>query len=95
MISLDTVSSAEFEACLQEIFHLVVSDGKFPFTLSQVSPLGTVVPEAKRTPFSVTFLAATPIRLPQAIYRLENEKLGTLDVFLVQISPTEVEAVFN
>ena len=95
MISLDTISRSEFEARLHEIFSLVLHDGTFPLTLAQVRGAGTGMPEAKREPFALTFKAEKPIRLPQGIYRLQNETLGTLDLFLVQTSPTEAEAVFN
>ncbi len=95
MITLDTVSSSEFEACLSEIFSLVLIDGKFPLKLAQVSPLGGASPESKRKPFSITLKAEHPIRLPQGIYRLENDNLGSFEVFLVQTTPTEAEAVFN
>jgi len=95
MLSLDTVTSADFEARLHETFHLVLHDGKFPFQLVAVRPLGSAAPGAKRTPFAITLRAAMAIQLPQATYRLENEIMGALDVFLVQHAPAEVEAVFN
>lgn len=95
MISLDTVSRSEFEARLQEIFALVLSDGKFPLTLAEVRYLGGSAPAAKREPFALTLKADKAIKLPQATYTLENETMGTMELFLVQISPTEIEAVFN
>ena len=95
MLSLDTVTSADFEARLHETFHLVLHDGKFPFELVGVRPLGAAGPDAKRKPFAITLRANQPIRLPQATYRLENETLGALELFLVQHAPNEVEAVFN
>lgn len=95
MISLDTISSSEFEACLQEIFSLVLSDGKFPLQLDKVSLVTGSHPDAKRAPFTLTFKSAHPIRLPQSIYTVEHERLGAMEIFLVQSSPTEVEATFN
>jgi hypothetical protein len=95
MLSLDTVTSADFEARLHETFHLVLHDGKFPFELVAVRPLGSAGPDARRKPFAITLRANQSIRLPQSTYRLENEMLGALDIFLVQHAPNEVEAVFN
>jgi hypothetical protein len=95
MLSLDTVTSADFEARLHETFHLVLHDGKFPFELIAVRSLGGSAPGARRAPFAITLRAAKSIRLPQATYRLENESLGPLEIFLVQHAPAEVEAIFN
>ena len=54
----------------------------------------------KREPFSLVFRAGSPqFYLPQRIYRLEHEKLGALELFLVPIGPDEngmrFEAIFN
>jgi hypothetical protein len=95
MLSLDTVTSTDFEARLHETFHLVLHDGKFSFELVAVRPLGGAAPGAKRKPFAITLRASQSIRLPQATYRLENEVLGPIDIFLVQHAPAEVEAIFN
>lgn len=95
MIALDTVAPSQFEARLQETFFLVLKDGKFPLQLVEVRHLRKPSPDAPRQPFATLWRSATPIRLPQATYRLENEQLGAMDVFLVQITPTDIEAIFN
>lgn len=95
MITLDTVTVSEFEARLHEIFSLVVSDGKFPLELARVTPLGGSHGEAKRKPFSILFKAPHPIRLPQGIYPLENDVMGIIEIFIVQTSHTELEAIFT
>ena len=38
-----------------------------------------------RAPFSLIFRSATPVVLPQKLYRLKNVDMGALDVFLVPI----------
>jgi hypothetical protein len=53
-----------------------------------------------REPFSLLFRAmAAEFHLPQGMYRLEHEKFGALDIFLVPVGPDEkgmrLEAVFN
>lgn len=95
MLSLNNVTQAQFEARTQETFQLILKDGSWPLKLVQVRPAGSAAPTAIRPPFALTFRSETPIRLPQAIYRLENAHLGPMEIFLVQSSPTEVEAVFS
>lgn len=45
-----------------------------------------------RAPFSVVFHGPLNPVLPQGIYRLEQERLGALDLFIVPIGPDEPEA---
>ena len=58
-----------------------------------------VPPERPRAPFSVVFLGPRDPVLPQRIYRLEHDELGTLDLFLVPIGRDDAgvryEAVFT
>ena len=54
-----------------------------------------------RRPFSVLFHGPLDPVLPQAIYRLEQERFGALELFLVPVGPDEAatamryEAVFG
>ncbi len=54
---------------------------------------------SKRRPFSILFRAPKETNLPQGIYQVEHEKMGTLELFLVPIMPDEngnlYESVFN
>ena len=72
------------------------------------SPLEAVLYEVKRhephpgprsEPFSALFRGALRPILPQGIYRVEYEAMGTLEIFLVPIGPDaqgmRYEAVFN
>jgi hypothetical protein len=95
MISLDTVTHADFEACLHETFDLLLVDGTFPLKLTALRKLGSPAPGAKRDPFALTFQSAKPIRLPQGTYQLKNDHIGEMEIFLVQHEPTEVEAIFS
>jgi Domain of unknown function (DUF6916) len=56
-------------------------------------------PPGRRPGFSLTFQCAEPRPMPQAIYRLEHDRLGTLEVFVVPLGPHQggmrYEAVFN
>ena len=52
-----------------------------------------------RPPFSLVFLGKDPRVLPQRLYRLEHEELGTLTIFLVPVGKDAegvlYQAVFN
>jgi hypothetical protein len=72
------------------------------------SPLEVVLYEVKRhephpgprqEPFSAFFRGPRNSILPQRIYQMEHDRLGTLEIFLVPIGPDAqgmgYEAVFN
>jgi hypothetical protein len=56
-------------------------------------------PRGNGRPFSLIFRGPRNALLPQAIYRLEHDAMGALDLFLVPIGPDPqglcYEAVFN
>jgi hypothetical protein len=55
----------------------------------------------RKQPFSILLRIPREIRtiLPQSIYRVEHDQLGTMEIFLVPVGPDEsgmrYEAVFN
>ncbi len=75
------------------------------------APLEVVLQQVKRheehpgprsQPFSIFFFQEAPrLILPQSIYQLEHEAMGTIEVFLVPVGPDPqrrgmvYEAVFN
>ena len=54
---------------------------------------------SKRRPFSILFRGPKDTNLAQGIYKVEHDKMGTVELFLVPIMPDEngnlFEAVFN
>jgi hypothetical protein len=81
----------------------------FRISFGGESPLEAVLFEVKRheehdgprkQPFSVYFRTSSsgPV-LPQRIYQVEHDQMGTMDIFLVPIGPDgqgmRYEAVFN
>ncbi len=98
MLDLATVTCQEFAACLDQDFDIVFTDGTVSVRLSEARPLG-VRPESIREPFSLAFVAARPLRLPQNIYKMRHPQLGEMEIFLVQIAAgatsSTFEAVFN
>ena len=53
----------------------------------------------RKQPFSLYFRSSQRGALPQAIYQVEHEKMGPMEIFLVPIGPDaqgmRYEAVFN
>jgi hypothetical protein len=58
-----------------------------------------MAPRGVRPPFSLMFLAARPLILPQRIYRMEHDRLGEVAIFLVPVGKdaegVHYQAVFN
>ena len=48
-----------------------------------------------RAPFSLVFRGGPDPPVEQRIYRVEHEKLGELDIFLVPIAVDRYEAIFT
>ena len=95
MLDLAKAELEMFAPLVKQGFDVVLTDGRWPLTLEAVRPLGEGHPGAMRKPFALQFRSAQPMRLPQGIYRLENAQLGAMEIFLVQTSPSEAEAIFN
>jgi hypothetical protein len=99
---LDTVTVDTFAPHVGQIFYLQISDTeRMAVTLLAAEALGEkrVVAGSKRAPFSLLF-RVPPGRVPgQRVYRMENEKLGALEIFLVPITPDaegpRLEAIFS
>ena len=84
---------ASFEECLREPFRLRLDDGAaVQLELAEVTGAGP-------GSFSAIFRGAPDFYTPQRIWRLEHDRLGELDLFLVPLQPDEhgsrFEAVFN
>lgn len=91
----------DFAGRVGEIF--VVSDEGGPavaLTLTEAELLRTgTPPPSGRPPYSLTFVAEDERMLPQRIYRIEQEALGEITLFLVPIGKDErgisYQALFN
>lgn len=77
---------------------------RIPFDSSKAAELELIeVVEARSTSrqqqFSVFFRGPLEYRLPQATYRMEHEKMGEIDLFIVPVAREpegfRYEAVFN
>lgn len=95
-VSLDAVTADDFKARVGEAFRLSLPDGRLDLRLASVRRAGQSGREGGA--FALLFVAPPGPWLPQAIYPLANEHLGTLEIFVVPIGPAEggngYEAVF-
>jgi len=98
---LDALETADFAPHVGGTFGLRLPSGEtLELTLLQVDAHPHLPPApARGQGFSVVFRSARPGHLPQGIYRLDHERMGTLELFLVPIGPRDggmcYEAVFN
>jgi len=68
--------------------------------LTEATPLNPAfAPRGARPPFSLIFVAAGPLILPQRIYRMVHEVLGEVAIFIVPVGKdaegVHYQAVFN
>ncbi len=99
MLALDQVDLSTFAPHVGETFEAVFTDGRLPFTLAEIRPLGPARPGVTREPFALTFHAPPQHRFPQHTYRHEHPTLGPKELILDQVSVTpqaaHLEAVFS
>lgn len=99
---LETFTMETFQPRLGEVFYFVIDgDNRLPTKLTEVSPWGPGAAAGRdRIPFSLVFTTVpqNPL-LPQMIYRVENENMEPMELFLAPIGPDErgmrYEAVFT
>jgi hypothetical protein len=80
-------------------FEIALKDATLNVRLVEVDSLGAPR-TGNREPFTLRFRAANgSVRLPQRIYEVSNNQLGTMEIFLVHIRADSIgadfEAVFN
>jgi len=95
------LTAAQFAAQLNTKFHVRV-DAPRPIELELVEVKGwrgNTDAQREMERFSVFFKGPADILMPQNVYPLEHEQLGTFDIFLVPVARDEsgfaYEAVFN
>jgi hypothetical protein len=97
MIALDQLTHVLCEPCTGQVFTCV--EPAFSLTLMEVALLGAARIGSVRRPFSLRFQGAPSLRIPQQIYRVENERLGPMEIFIVQTGvdrdASHFEAIFS
>ena len=91
--SLEALTAADFRDVLGTRFLLTASppDGDTPVTfqaeLVNVTEHPNGNPDVSRAPFSLLFHGPLQPVLPQGIYRLEQERFGAVELFIVPVGP--------
>jgi hypothetical protein len=99
--ALNALDAGDFEGRRGETFRMRTAAGTQDLVLVDVTRLAFAAraPESGRDAFSLVFRSPQPSHVPQAIYALEHEGLGVLELFLVPIGPRDggmcYEAIFN
>ena len=91
---LDALTLEDFRPLLHDRVRIAPDDAPaFEVELVEV----TEIPREPggRVPFSLVFRGGPNPPLPQRIYRMEHEKLGELDIFIVPIAADRYQAVFS
>ncbi len=96
---LNSLTKESWSPYLEQEFQLHIENAKpLSMTLVEVTGLGDK-PGQTREPFSLIFSGPEDLLLDQAIYPLQHEELGSLDIFLVPVGPgregMHYEAVFT
>ena len=89
----------DFDGCVGQLFTLDAEGAAYPLTLIAADRLTSTATVGDREAFSVVFRGASSPVLEQRIYRISNDVLGEMDLFIVPIGPDDegmrYEAVFS
>lgn len=89
-MELDKVCSADFAAHQGSTFRLS-HDAEFLFDVELIEVTETRGGHlGRRLPFSLIFRGPSTPFVAQMIYRLEHERMGAMELFLVPIGPDEL-----
>ncbi len=97
---LESLTIDTFSGRVGEQFRIVVDEQhELRTELIEVHRWGTDADQRRqRVPFTLVFRGPGPVVLPQRIYPVEHDELGTMEIFLVPIGPDgesmKYEAVF-
>ncbi len=84
---LDKLAKADFEKCLNQKFLIHVAEEE-PLETELIEVSGLVAADDgpdRREPFSLVFRGPADLSLQQGIFKIENESLGSLELFVVTI----------
>ena len=98
---LDKLTQENFEKCLNQKFLIHVSD-QDPLETELIEVQRLEPPDDdpdRRPPFSLIFRGPADASLQQSVFKLENETMGEIEIFLVTLGPDDEglrhEAIFN
>jgi hypothetical protein len=94
MENLESLSAGSFTEHLGTVFRLRAgADEPLPLELVEVQRASyaddpaAVGPSGRREPFTLSFRGPRSPYARQAIHRLEHDRMGTLEIFLVPLGP--------
>lgn len=83
---LDQLTPADFNPRIGEVFRLAPEEGDaVDAVLTEVTEQGAAPGEGQRAPFSVLFTAPAGSTAPQGTFTVDNDGLGSLELFLVPV----------
>lgn len=100
-VMVDKLTVQAFRRHLNERFDIRLGAEEQTVTLElvEVSELDDSYGSPREAPFSLIFRGPQQFYLPQQIYTLRHEVMGSMDIFLVPIRPDEhgmrAQAIFN
>ncbi|MEM7357217.1 MAG: hypothetical protein AAF657_40760 [Acidobacteriota bacterium] len=86
---LEQLTKDDFEKCLHQTFTVQV-EGHGPLETELIEVRSLVAPATDwehRQPFSLIFRGPMDVPLQQGIFRVDNEAMGSLEIFLVTNGP--------
>jgi hypothetical protein len=96
---IDTFTHETFAGRVGEPFRIHLDDGSSIETRLASARTWGGEQSRGRTPFTLTFHGPLSPTLPQRIYRMEHDGIGTFELFLVPVGPEggamQYEAVFS
>ncbi|MGW5237396.1 DUF6916 family protein [Monashia sp. NPDC004114] len=93
MTDLGTMTVSDFSPLLNDRFTIRTEKQSFDALLVEVNEISRE--PGGRAPFSLVFQGGPNPPLEQQIFRVEHDRLGVLDIFLVPIATDRYEAVFT
>jgi hypothetical protein len=102
MPEIDTLTHESFSQRLGDIFRIALQSGQhLNLELIEAAALPAQGKASRAQPFTLLFKSEESGFLPQNTYRLQHEKMGELDIFLVPVGPDKngqgmcYESIFN
>jgi hypothetical protein len=91
---LERLTLDDFAPLLNDRFGIDPGEGP-PFEAELVEVTEIAREPGGRAPFSLVFQGGPSPPMPQRVYRVEHDRLGALEIFLVPIAADRYEAVFT
>jgi hypothetical protein len=97
---LDRLTLESFRPYLNQKFQVQIDPApSLDLILAECEAIKPSAAGPDRDPFRLLFIGNTTPILPQRIYRLVHEQMGTVDIFIVPLGPDErgmrYEAIFT